>query len=1280
MSQEITHNNKELFFDFFLFKNKYKENLDYLDDFILSLKINNINKLSDLEGFFKNTILKQTFLCLVDDKTNTVGLKNSKNGQKEVFNFLLRFEFSEVYQSRLPQGCCLAFGADIDPNRAVINVKNIFITKMVNNPQEFESVIKNCRSRVIALNNEISNEELLERNVLNSQTVSNINKLLTNFENEALAWNNYLDYLSDILEVKRRLALPYLNGEVQNYIKVENKDALGLKQKALEFLNSSNYKYFDFIYHSEFIKNKINFEIINILSFDIVDSSEFKNFERIKKMEDLFLLPISANKNVQNLTQSKNNIKKILDFNSLGENSIRIENKIQLEVLLGTRKKGSLIDYWKVNSNTILGAIPSNSKDISDLDLMDKLSILEVFYEISDYDFDFKVDNDLIRNLENGYLAYLGIGDETIINRSRKIINRIRNGWVKNPYLANYLFNTDSIVVNTSNQEFTLDNVEFYYNLNHLQKVAVIKALNSKDIFLLQGPPGTGKTQVISEIVYQLANRKNKVLISSQNHEAINNVIERLPIEPDLYKMRLSNVSFLENKSVNKYAPERLLLNHYQSIGKVAYDNLFQNGADLNLAKNELINIENLLVGFESIQIKRQELDKISEKITVLEQQITKSFEDLNPIFHNLEDIEEDIFQTENMISNIKNENYQGVISNNKLIIDSYNKVLKKNLESLFVKLKKTPGENIFKNISFIWNHFITNNEKFIDLLKLKNDLNSASILGDYEKVIINRNKINDLEFEIENDKIISNLKIILDRYVRELQKKLDSLSSKNDNNLEKAKKNSINVEINNLMIDRNKIRGSISEMLGPVQAGVEKFNRVYREELDISDKNSKQIIEQKIKELDKKIDDFEKNKNRLKPLYEKSLNFLKNNYEISCQDENKIEKNRFNFQLINDTKKYLPIITQNLTNIYAMTLNSPNQFFFDKNKLAKSVGLEKIDLNNLNIDTVIIDEASKATLLEIIMPLVFGHSLILVGDYRQLPPLIKITQKEVDFINSETNKNYDYEEIFNLLNDSIFKRLITNANSTIKETLQYQYRSNRQIMDVVNNFYDGYLKIDEETDLKKFHNLKVSSSIGNPIITPETSTYWIDSSVDLKGEWNLEKSEEYSTSFYNKLEAELTIEMIKKIDRSISENIESFSETPTLAIICMYGLQVNKIKKIFSKIRNEIKNLKIIISTVDDFQGKECDFVIVNMVRNPEKVSTNGQKFIKQYERINVALSRARKLLIIVGSSRTTRGVSVKIPDMDKPNQVRTTNVYDDIISYIKFNNGYKTAKDIYE
>ncbi|AHI54124.1 superfamily I DNA/RNA helicase [Spiroplasma sabaudiense Ar-1343] len=1277
MKNEILSEGKELFFDFFLLKNQHRENLAHLDSKIKNLNITNITKISELEGFFRNTVIKSIFLCLVDDKVKTVGIKQSKSGQKQVYNVLLRIEFANIYQQRFAKGTFLGIAADLDPNKPVINVKNVFVTKMTNQPQDFETSINNCRVQVLTNSSDISGEEILSRNLINSATIPQIKKLLSNFEIESAEWENYLNYLEDNLILQRGESLPYLGISTQNVLKVEASINKNLDQKFVLFKTAS------FIYYSISQKafldiNKIKYELVLIASVDLIDSIRKNHFEQIKTLDDLFLISIAANKKTPSLIKTRSNIKNLFDFESLGENLTRLENKILLGSLVGVKLKNDFLDYWKINKETVLGELNKNINEIDDLNFVKDLCIKEVSYEINDYDLALIKENDLINGLKNGYLAYLGIGDETLINRSRNIINRIRSGNVKNPYLANYLFNTKSVIVNSQENDINIEDIKFHYKLNGKQKSAVIKALNSKDIFLIQGPPGTGKTQVIAEIAYQLASQKKKILISSQNHEAINNVINRLPSKPDLFKLRLSNISFLENRQNNNFSIEKLLLNYYKSIGKVVNDNLFQNGADLDQALKELSNIDKLIGEFHGVKKRSEEVLKITSEINEIKDKIEAI--NLQNANNNImrEDLEDQLFYIDNIIEAIKNKFYDGIIPNFAAFEKIYNLILKEHLDLLFSRFEKELSKNLFDNMKFIYNFLVFQNQDYKNFLILKEKLHFYQKNGDFTKVVETEQKLNEVNSKISQDKYINNLNILFEKFSRYLLKEKEKLQEVSKAPIFQGDIDSLRINLNQLELERKKIKASVSEVLGQMQILTENFNQNYGEDLDLLSEDAELVLQNKFEEIGKKITVFNLKKTKLKGLYEKTLDFLKNNYEIEFNKHDVSKK--MNIQLLSETRKHILNIIDNLTNIYAMTLNSPAKFHFEKNQEAIKVGIESLDLINLDIDTVIIDEASKATLLEIMMPLVFGKNLILVGDYRQLPPLIKITKEEVDRINLNFNKKYDFDSLFNLLDKSIFKKLISDANSSVRETLQIQYRSNEQIMNIVNNFYDDYLRIEPKTSLDKFHNINIDSDLGNNIINPDNSVYWIESSYNLNGEINFEKSESYSKSLFNDLEIDTTIFMIKKINQIISEKHKNFFQKPTLAIISMYALHAQKLRKKYQKIANTIQDINVVISTVDDFQGKEADYVIVNLVRNPEKISKHGQKFIKQFERINVAFSRAQKLLIIIGATRTTNGTVVPIPSIENPLRVKNKAVYDDILAYITFNNGYKTIQEIYE
>lgn len=163
------------------------------------------------------------------------------------------------------------------------------------------------------------------------------------------------------------------------------------------------------------------------------------------------------------------------------------------------------------------------------------------------------------------YLTYDNRAEKAKIERQEKALRSFLGGYVKNPYLASYLF-APSTLAGASRP--VLEEPEWCLeSLNDTQKLAVKRALASESIFLLQGPPGTGKTQVIAEITAQLARQGKKILISSETHKAIDNVFERLPKIPEIRPLRL--IPSQNGKETN-YSPERLVDNFYLISAEIA--------------------------------------------------------------------------------------------------------------------------------------------------------------------------------------------------------------------------------------------------------------------------------------------------------------------------------------------------------------------------------------------------------------------------------------------------------------------------------------------------------------------------------------------------------------------------------------------------------------------------------------------------------------------------------------------------------------------------------------
>ena len=120
------------------------------------------------------------------------------------------------------------------------------------------------------------------------------------------------------------------------------------------------------------------------------------------------------------------------------------------------------------------------------------------------------------------------------------------------------------------------------------------------------------------------------------------------------------------------------------------------------------------------------------------------------------------------------------------------------------------------------------------------------------------------------------------------------------------------------------------------------------------------------------------------------------------------------------------------------------------------------------NFDVVIIDEVSKCTPPELLIPALKGKKLVLIGDYRQLPPMLH--ENTIEEIAEEMDNT---AEDLAFLQESLFKRQFETAPETIKQRLTIQYRMHPIIMGAINQFYDHRLQCGIlEPDKQRAHNL----------------------------------------------------------------------------------------------------------------------------------------------------------------------------------------------------------------
>ncbi len=293
----------------------------------------------------------------------------------------------------------------------------------------------------------------------------------------------------------------------------------------------------------------------------------------------------------------------------------------------------------------------------------------------------------------------------------------------------------------------------------------------------------------------------------------------------------------------------------------------------------------------------------------------------------------------------------------------------------------------------------------------------------------------------------------------------------------------------------------------------------------------------------------------------------------------------------------------------------------------------------NFRFDYVIMDESSKASPAETLVPINMGQNIILIGDHKQLPPVVTREEAVKKNVKSELEDNgLDFEKAFG---ESLFEKLIKafeadESKQNYIKMLDIQYRMPKQVGSLISKyFYDSKLKNPETSiipdyDKQKHHELTLKK---------ETSIIFFSTS-------QRENPNDNDNKFnrQNKCNVQAIKELLEKLNVLYSDNLTK-PKPFTIGIIAGYRGQVDLLKKSInlSKYLNFVqvetdedgkqkKTNLIEINTVDKFQGAERDIIIYDIVRSSKGQSNIG--FLDDYRRINVAFSRVKRLLVVVGDS----------------------------------------------
>ena len=259
--------------------------------------------------------------------------------------------------------------------------------------------------------------------------------------------------------------------------------------------------------------------------------------------------------------------------------------------------------------------------------------------------------------------------------------------------------------------------------------------------------------------------------------------------------------------------------------------------------------------------------------------------------------------------------------------------------------------------------------------------------------------------------------------------------------------------------------------------------------------------------------------------------------------------------------------------------------------------------------ETAVVDEACQTPEPGCWVPLMRSDRLILAGDPFQLPPTVLSPEA--------VTKGYSV---------SMLERLMDHYGDSTTRLLTRQYRMHENIMRFSSDhFYDGKLVADNHVAghlLSDLPGVAGTEETEKPVEFFDTAGASWDEMIEPEG-----------LSKLNEKEAEFVVFKVRQL---VAQGVD----VSDISVIAPYAAQTRRIRDFFRSIKTESGEpsdlAQVEVDTVDGFQGREKEVIVISLVRS----NASGEiGFLKDYRRTNVALTRARRKLIVIGDSATLGG-----------------------------------------
>ena len=713
-----------------------------------------------------------------------------------------------------------------------------------------------------------------------------------------------------------------------------------------------------------------------------------------------------------------------------------------------------------------------------------------------------------------------------------------------------------------------------------VQVDAIRQGLSDAPVLLLKGPPGTGKTTVIVELIRQAVRQGKRVLLTSQTHQAVDNVLERL------HKFRESGEDRIVRMAVYSASESKL-----SDLGRQ-----YMSGSQ----EEECCEIR------ERAESSRAKLEEACGRNRTIRGLLAEGASTAGVIWERLKRRDNDL-QAETAA---RDRDFESIKQRHDTDLANENESF-----ALFSRKNEERMRSIKRSIELV-NKAIAELEAEKGVLSRRVESGKSGFFRRLSDTIFGSH------FDLQNaiKALQGTNESLSSKRAKKRQKKLELSSveeeSRDRESIHETECASIEKRMSSERRKRQKAWSAICTSIGTV---ADNETASYRER--------QQICLAALVRAGGKPEASRLNPESKPEAWSADIDRLDN--EFSDLDS----RRKFMLDWVSELKTSSQVLSHFLnaqTNVFFATCVGMGSWraLIDGTYEMRDEGIG--GTGRTVFDIAIVDEAGHATFAETVVPLCSAKKVVLIGDDKQLPPMLgedldcrRDMDSRCDSCAVGTDGRqcwYEYS-MFQYLweNDKAFKlpRLM----------LDTQFRMHPDIADFISEtFYEGRLKNGVSAEDRKFS----FGSFRNPVCLLSTSSQ--------KNRFEMWKG----TSCTNPLEADLVRGIVEELASSLEDGIvEGAAGRPlSLAVITPYAAQEALLKMKLSHCYRSSGRFEFSsedIASVDRFQGDERDVVIASFVRSPAKNLKGGRRsprltFVHDLKRMNVAFSRARRMLIMVG------------------------------------------------